>query len=64
MKQVSRAESEFEVEESLSQFDCFNRCSNKPVVHFGDCVHGCRQAKPVAVVLAGETNPTRLHQPP
>ncbi len=64
MKRVSRAESEVEVEESFSQIYCFNRCFGKVEVDFGDCVHGCRQAKLLAVVLAGESNPTRLHQSP
>ena len=64
MKRVPRAESKFEVEEPISQFHCLNRRAGEPAIDFAGCVHGCRQPKLLAIVLAGDSNPARLHQPP
>src|SRR5215831_6194295 len=59
LKRVPRAESQFEVEEPISQFHCFNRRAGEAAIDFAGCVHGCRQTKLLAIVLAGESNPAR-----
>ena len=58
------AESELEVEQSLSQFYRFNRYAGEAAVHFGGCAQRCRQTKLMAIVFTGESDSTSFDQAP
>jgi hypothetical protein len=61
---VPRAESKFEVENALPQFNSFDGCMREASIDFRGRIHRCRKTELLAVIRTSESYATTFDKPP
>ena len=64
MENLPGAESKFQVETTLSEFNGFDVCECEAAIDFCSCVHKCGKTKMLAVILTCGSYSTGFDKPP